>query len=113
MAIVGHYTEVESGKVNDRPQLTSAIAAAKKIKATLLVSKLDRLSRSALFILKLIDDADVEFICCDLPECSRLTLSLFAVLAENERTLVSQRTKAALAVAKSRGTQVGFKPSVS
>lgn len=107
MEIIGHYTEVESGKVNTRPQLTSAINAAKKAGATLLVSKLDRLSRSALFILQLIDDADVEFICCDLPECSRLTLSLFAVLAEHERTLVSQRTKAALAIAKKRGTKLG------
>ena len=107
MEIVGHFTEVESGKANDRPQLTSAIATAKKHGATLLVSKLDRLSRSALFILQLIDDADVEFLCCDLPECSRLTLSLFAVLAEHERTLVSQRTKAALAVAKKRGTKLG------
>lgn len=107
MEIVGHFTEVESGKVNDRPQLSAAIATAKKNGATLLVSKLDRLSRSALYLLQLIDRAEVEFICCDLPECSRLTLSLFAVLAEHERTLISQRTKAALAAAKARGTKLG------
>src|ERR1019366_7919728 len=51
--------------------------------------------------------AEVEFICCDIPECSRLTLSLFAVLAEHERTLISQRPKAALAAAKARGTKLG------
>jgi DNA invertase Pin-like site-specific DNA recombinase len=107
MEIVGHFTEVESGKVHDRPQLTAAIAAAKKNGATLLVAKLDRLSRSALFILQLIDRAEVDFVCCDIPECSRLTLSLFAVLAEHERTLISQRTKAALAAAKARGTKLG------
>jgi DNA invertase Pin-like site-specific DNA recombinase len=107
MEIVGHFAEVESGKVNDRPQLAAAIATAKKKGATLLVSKLDRLSRSALYLLQLIDRAEVEFICCDLPECSRLTLSLFAVLAEHERTLISQRTKAALAAAKARGTKLG------
>ena len=107
MEIVGHFTEVESGKVNDRPELNNAIAVAKKNDATLVVSKLDRLSRSALFVLQMIDRADVEFVCCDLPECSRLTLSLFAVLAEHERTLISQRTKAALAAAKARGTKLG------
>jgi DNA invertase Pin-like site-specific DNA recombinase len=107
MEIVGHFTEVESGKVNDRPELNNAITVAKKNDATLLVAKLDRLSRSALFVLQLIDRADVEFVCCDLPECSRLTLSLFAVLAEHERTLISQRTKAALAAAKARGTKLG------
>lgn len=79
---------------------------AKAKGATLLIAKLDRLSRNAGFIFQL-RDAGVDFVCCDMPDANTLTVGLFAVLAQHERELISQRTKAALAVKKAQGAQLG------
>jgi len=105
-SLLGEFVEVESGKKNQRPQLVAAIALAKAKGATLLIAKLDRLSRNAGFIFQL-RDTGVDFVCCDMPDANTLTVGLFAVLAQHERELISQRTKAALAAKKARGAQLG------
>lgn len=100
------YVEVESGKVSDRPELAKALRQAKLTGATLLVAKLDRLSRNVAFISQLME-AKVDFIACDQPSATRFTLHIYAALAEQEREMISARTKAALAAAKERGKVLG------
>lgn len=105
------YVEVESGKRSDRPELSKALDHAKLTGATLLVAKLDRLSRNTKFLLTLIDSgADVVF--CDLPHIpvgpvGRFMLTQLAAVAELEAGLISKRTKDALKAAKDRGVQLG------
>lgn len=94
--LIAEYSEKESGKDNNRVQLNEAIAQCKKDNATLIIAKLDRLSRNVSFIFAL-KDANVDFIACDLPEFNSLTLAIFSGLAQQERELISSRTKAALA----------------
>ncbi|KAA5539043.1 recombinase family protein [Adhaeribacter rhizoryzae] len=93
--IAGEYIEVESGKKNNRPQLLAAIEHTRKTKATLVIAKLDRLSRNAAFIFTL-KDSGVDFICADMPDANTLTIGIFAVMAQHEREMISSRTKAAL-----------------
>lgn len=100
--LVATYTEVESGKRNNRPELAKAMHHAKVIGGTLLIAKLDRLSRDAHFLLGL-KDAGIEFVACDMPHANRLTVGIMALVAEQERDAISSRTKAALAAAKARG----------
>lgn len=104
--IVAEYVEVESGRKSDRPQLLLALAAAKKGKAVLLIARLDRLARSVAFISALMD-ARIDFVACDQPFASRLTLHILAAVAEDEARRISERTRAALAAAKARGTKLG------
>lgn len=104
--IKASYVEVESGKVADRPQLAKALAHARRSKATLCVAKLDRLSRNVEFLARVMNSA-VEFIACDNPAANRLTLHVLAAVAEAEAKAISDRTKAALAAAKARGTLLG------
>lgn len=100
--LIAEFVEVESGKRNDRPKLMEAIDLAKREGATLLIAKLDRLSRNAAFIFTL-RDSKVKFQACDLPDANSLTVGIFAVLAQHERETISARTKAALAAKKARG----------
>jgi DNA invertase Pin-like site-specific DNA recombinase len=101
------FVEVESGKrSNNRPQLAAALAACKKLKAKLVVAKLDRLARNVAFISKLMESG-VEFVACDFPHANKLTIHILAAVAEHERELISSRTKAALAAAKERGKKLG------
>jgi DNA invertase Pin-like site-specific DNA recombinase len=86
--------------------LTKALAHARRIGATLLVAKLDRLSRSVRFIATVLD-AGVEFRACDVPDASRLLLHILSVVAEAEAAAISQRTKSALRAARERGTLLG------
>jgi DNA invertase Pin-like site-specific DNA recombinase len=104
--IISEYTDVESGKCNDRPNLLKAIDEAKKNSATLLIAKLDRLSRNAAFIFTL-RDSKIDFVCCDMPSANSVTIGIMAVLAQDERERISQRTKAALQEAKKRGKKLG------
>jgi DNA invertase Pin-like site-specific DNA recombinase len=105
-SILASYTDISSGKNNDRPELGNAIEHAKRVGAKLLIAKLDRLSRNASFIFTL-RDTKVDFVCCDMPDANTLTIGIFATLAQHERELISQRTKAALAAKKKTGWKAG------
>lgn len=100
------FEEVESGGNNHRPQLAAALKLAKAKKAILIIAKLDRLSRNAAFLLQL-QESGVDFIACDMPNADRLSVGIIALLAQRERELISERTKAGLAVAKARGARLG------
>ena len=104
--IAALYTEVESGKLADRPELAKALAHAKRSKAALVVAKLDRLSRNVEFLARVMN-AGTEFVACDYPAANRLTLHIMAAVAENEAAAISARTKAALAAYKARGGKLG------
>ncbi len=104
--LLQEYVEVESGKRTDRPQLTAALAHAKATGATVLIAKLDRLARNVALISNLMESG-VEFVAADMPMANRLTVHVLAAVAEHEREMISQRTKAALAAAKARGTKLG------
>lgn len=104
--VLGEYVEIESGKNSNRPQLAAAIAAAKKAKATLVVSKIDRISRDIHFVSGLMKTG-VSFVSADRPDADSFMIHFEAILAEREAKKVSERTKAALAAAKARGTVLG------
>ncbi len=101
------FTEVESGRRNDRPELAMALDLCRRKKATLVIAKLDRLARNVAFIANLMD-ADVDVVAVDMPEANRFTLHIMAAMAEHEAAQVSQRTKAALKAAKARGRALGW-----
>lgn len=105
-AILAEFTEVESGRRCDRSQLAAALAAARRHKATLLIAKLDRLSRDTQFILKL-HSGKVPIKICDMPEANEFMLTIMAAVASHEAKMIRQRTKDALAAAKARGVRLG------
>jgi DNA invertase Pin-like site-specific DNA recombinase len=107
-ALVGAFTEVESGRKSDaeRPQLASALLLCRLKRAKLLIAKLDRLARDAHFLLGL-EKAGLEFIAADIPHANRLTVGIMALVAEDEARAISARTKAALAARKARGLPLG------
>jgi DNA invertase Pin-like site-specific DNA recombinase len=104
--LVEAFTEIESGKRKDRPELAAALAACKRHKAKLIIAKLDRLSRNVAFVANLMDSG-VDFTCVDMPEANRLTIHILAAVAEHEREMISKRTKEALQSAKERGVRLG------
>jgi DNA invertase Pin-like site-specific DNA recombinase len=104
--VLAEYTEVESGKRNDRPELARAMHHAKVTGATLVIAKLDRLSRNAAFLLQL-QESGAKFVAADMPEACNLTVGILALVAQQEREAISARTKAALAAAKARGQRLG------
>jgi DNA invertase Pin-like site-specific DNA recombinase len=106
------FTEIESGKINARPQLDAALLRCRQAHATLLVAKLDRLSRNAAFLFNL-RDSGVKFQALDIPEANTLTLGVMAVLAQHEREIISARTKAALAARRARGLPLGTPRNMS
>lgn len=105
--LVAEFEEVESGKREDRPALEAALRECRLRNATLVIAKLDRLARSVSFISRLMDTGGVDFRAVDMPQANRFTIHVLAALAEQERELISQRTRAALEVARSRGVRLG------
>lgn len=104
--VIQTFTEVESGKLNQRPQLEAALHLAKVTGATLVIAKLDRLSRNAAFLLAL-RDSGARFVAADMPDANDLTVGIMALVAQQEREAISKRTKEALAAAKARGVRLG------
>ena len=104
--LVAELTEIESGKLSERPQLAQALALCRVHRAKLIVAKLDRLARNVGFLTTLMNDG-VEFTCCDMPQANKLTIHILAAVAEAEAETISQRTKAALEAAKARGVALG------
>ncbi len=117
--VVAEFVEVESGRKVDRPQLTAALAEARRLGAAVAVAKLDRIARDAELVLRLSREAEANgmagFLFCDLPDidattaAGRMVLSVMASVAEFEGRRISERTKEALAAAKARGVQLGGK----
>jgi DNA invertase Pin-like site-specific DNA recombinase len=104
--VIGRFTEIESGRRNDRPQLNEAIATAKRNDAVLVIAKLDRLSRNVLFTAQLMASS-VKFVCCDMPEADDTTIYIFAAIAQREARRTAERTAEALQAAKARGVKLG------
>ncbi len=104
--VIASFTEVESGKHNARPELQKALHRAKVTGATLVIAKLDRLSRNAAFLLTL-RDSGVRFVAADMPAADNLTVGIMALVAQQEREATSKRTKEALQAAKAKGTKLG------
>ena len=101
-SLIGRFTEVESGKRADRPELQKAFDLTRLTGATLVIAKLDRLSRNAAFLLTL-RDGGVRFIACDMPEANDLTVGVMALVEA-----ISRRTKEALVIAKARGIKLAI-----
>jgi DNA invertase Pin-like site-specific DNA recombinase len=104
--LVAEFTEIESGKKKNRPELTEAVTNCKRHKATLVIAKLDRLARNVHFVSGLME-TNINFVACDNPHANRLMVHMLAAFAEHEREMISQRTKDGLAAAKARGTELG------
>lgn len=112
---IAEYTEVESGRKTNRPQLEAALAHCRLMGASLVVAKLDRLARNVSFLVKL-RDSGVKFVCVDNPNVSDMIITILAAVAQEEAGMISKRTKAALAAAKERGVKLGgdrgYRPSL-
>ena len=100
------FTEIESGKTASRPELAKALTLSRLTCATLVIARLDRLSRNAAFLLTL-RDSGVAFLAVDMPEANDLTVGIMALVAQAEREAISRRTREALAAARARGTRLG------
>lgn len=105
--VIGSFIEVESGSNSERKELAAAIGLAKAKSATLLVAKLDRLSRKVSFIASMMEDKQLELAIAQMPHADKFQLHIYAALAEQERDFISTRTKAALKEAKARGVKLG------
>ncbi|EJZ22145.1 recombinase family protein [Rhizobium sp. Pop5] len=104
--LIAEFVETSSGKKDDRSKLAEAIKITRKNNAKLVIAKLDRFSRRVSFIAKMME-SDVGFVVADMPTASEFQLHIFAALAQEERRLISARTKAALAEAKKKGVKLG------
>jgi DNA invertase Pin-like site-specific DNA recombinase len=105
-SLVAEFTEIDSGKRVDRPELVRALAACRVTGATLVIAKLNRLTRSLAFLANL-KESGVDFVACDNPHATKFTVHVLAAMAEHEREAIAKRTKEALAAAKARGKRLG------
>lgn len=104
--LAAEFTEVESGRKSDRPQLGAALRHCRATGAVLVVARLDRLARDVAFLSSLMNSG-VDFVAVDFPEANRLTMHILAAVAEYEARCTSERTRAALQAAKARGKRLG------
>ncbi|MBB6466034.1 DNA invertase Pin-like site-specific DNA recombinase [Aminobacter lissarensis] len=104
--LVAEFVEVESGRKDQRSELAKAMSHAKKAGASLLIARLDRFSRRVSFIASMMEKG-VPLVVAEMPHATDFQLHIFAALAQEERRLISERTKAALAQAKRRGQVLG------
>lgn len=104
--LINEVVEHESGKRADRPKLAEALGLCRLHGATLVIARLDRLSRNAAFLLNL-RNAGVRFVAADMPEANEMVVGIMGVVAQAERERISKNTKAALAAAKARGVKLG------
>lgn len=105
--LINKFVEVESGNQDtNRPQLQAALKACRQTRATLLIAKLDRLSRSAAFLMTL-QEANTPFVACDMPEMNETVVGIMAVIARTERKMIGERTRVALQAAKQKGVKLG------
>lgn len=104
--LVEEFTEIQSGRRNDRKVLAAALSTAKARKAKLVIARLDRFSRRMSFIARIMDEG-VGLTVAEMPDATEFQLHIFAALAQEERRLIAERTKAALAEAKRRGVRLG------
>jgi DNA invertase Pin-like site-specific DNA recombinase len=112
-SIIHSFTEIESGKNDSRIQLAAAIELCRTSGASLLIAKLDRLSRDAAFLMT-IRKSGVDIVAADMPNASTLEFGIKAIFAQHEREEISKRTKVALAAAVARGVKLGTKsPQIS
>jgi DNA invertase Pin-like site-specific DNA recombinase len=105
-SIIAEYCDVQSGKDDDRAELQKALSLAKRVNAKLIIARLDRFSRRVSFIAQIMEQG-IGLVCAEMPNASDFQLHIFAALAQEERRLISERTKAALAEAKRRGVILG------
>src|SRR5712671_2581426 len=105
-SLLREFVEVESGKLNTRPELEQALHLCKVTGATLVIAKLDRLSRNAAFLLTL-RDSGVQFVAADMPDANALTVGTLALTAQHDREAINRRTGEAPAAAKRRGIKLG------
>lgn len=103
---IAEYVEIESGRHNDRKQLAEALSHCRRTGATLVVAKLDRLSRSVSFLSQLLE-SDVEIVFCDFPQANKMVLHIIAAIAQYEAELTATRTRQALAAKKAQGYSLG------
>lgn len=104
--IVAEFQDIESGKNDSRPGLNEALKRVQIVDGILVIAKLDRLSRNLTFISQL-RDSQIEFVCCDMPNANKMTIGIMAVVAQEEREMISKRTKDALQVLRDRGVKLG------
>lgn len=109
--LLSEHVEVESGKLKDRPVLAQALADCRRRSARLVIAKIDRLARSVHFVSGLME-AGVAFTAVDMPDASPFVINIMASVAQHERELIAERTRAALAVAKARGVRLGVNGAV-
>lgn len=105
--VLGRFQDIQSGADSERPELSKALEMVRRTGAELLIAKLDRLSRKMSFIATLMDDKKVKLRVAQMPQADKFQLHIYAALAEQERTFISERTKAALKAAKGRGVRLG------
>lgn len=110
--VLGEFQDIESGANSDRPELAKAIELAEKTSATLLVAKLDRLSRKVSFISTLMDRKKLNLTVASMPHADKFQLHIYAALAEQEREFISLRTKSALAPLKGTGKLGGNRGNI-